>query len=147
MIRAVQEFNCAYGRRREIQLAENGHHPVRLSVEQMPAGCGVSGTAFTPGLRIEYVGHKKDLISLGRISRDTLASMHYDQYTADPRGGLVRVASNTDPRRRGFLKLSYFAQTRLLGATLPGVHRYCADWLEKLTARPRLRLVVDNTRA
>ena len=60
MIRAVREFNCAYGPRREIHLAEDSHHPVRLSIEQMPDGIGARGTAFTPTLSIEYLGHRKD---------------------------------------------------------------------------------------
>ena len=120
------------------------HDPVRLSVEQMPNGMGLGGT---PTLRIQYLGHRKDLIALGCISRDTLASLQSDRYTDDPRGGMVHVIRNTDPRHRGMLTLSYFAQTRVLAATLPGVRSYSADWLETLTARPRLRLVVDNTRA
>ena len=146
MIRAVQEFNCVFGRCREVQLAEGAHDPVRLSVEQMPERIGLRGTVVTPTLRIEYVGHRKDLIALGCISRDALARTHYDRYTDDPRGGVLRVTSNTDPRRRGMLRLSYFAQTRLLAVMLPGVGSYCADWLEALTGRPRLRLVIDNTR-
>ena len=145
MIRTVQEFNCEYGRCREVQLAEGAHDPVRLSVEQMRDGVDVCGTAFTPALRIEYLGRRRDLIALGCISRETLASGHCDQYTDDPRGGMVRVTRSTHLRGRGMLKVSYFAQTRLLAAMLPGMHRYCADWLETLTGRPRLRLVIDNT--
>lgn len=146
MIRAVQEFNCVFGRCREVQLAEGARDPVRLSVEQMPDGIGVRGAAVTPTLRIEYVGHRKDLIALGCISRDTLAHTHYDRYTDDPRGGVLRVTRNSDPRWRGMLRLSYFAQTRLLAVMLPGVRSYCADWLGNLTGRPRLRLVIDNGR-
>lgn len=146
MIRAVQEFNCAFGRCREVQLAEGTHAPVRLSVEQMPDGIGLRGNVLTPTLRIEYLGHRRDLIALGCISSDTLASTRYDRFTDDPRGGVLRVTSNADLRRRGVLKLSYFAQTRLLAVMLPGVHSYCADWLDTLTARPQLRLVIDNTK-
>lgn len=135
-----------HGRRREVRLAEGAHDPVRLSVEQMPDGVDVSGTDITPTLRIEYLGSRNDLVALGCISRDTLASVHYDQYTDDPRGGKVRVTSSTDPQGRGILKVSYFAQTRLLAAMLPGIRSYCGDWLETLTGRPRLRLVIDNTR-
>jgi hypothetical protein len=43
------------------------------------------------------------------------------------------------------LELSYFVQARSFAAMLPGVRTYAADWLEALTARPKLRLVVDNT--
>ena len=129
-----------------MQLADGSHDPVRLSVEQMPDGIGLRGAAATPTLRIEYVGQRKDLIALGCISRDTLARTHYDRYTDDPRGGVLRVTSSTDPRRRGMLRLSYFAQTRLLAAMLPGVGSYCADWLQALPGRPRLRLVIDNAR-
>lgn len=146
MIRAVQEFNCVFGRCREVQLSEGAHDPVRLSVEQMPDGIGRHGAVATPTLRIEYVGHRKDLIALGCISRETLAGTHYGRYADDPRGGVLRVTGNTDPLRRGMLRLSYFAQTRLLAVMLPGVRSYCADWLETLTGRPQLQLVIDNTK-
>jgi len=145
VIRAVREFNCAFGRCREVQLSEGAHDPVRLSVEQIPDGIGLHGIIATPTLRIEYVGHRKDLIALGCISRERLAGAHYDRYTDDPRGGVLRVTGNADPRRRGMLRLSYFAQTRLLAVMLPGVRSYCADWLETLTGRPQLQLVIDNT--
>jgi hypothetical protein len=112
----------------------------------MPDGMGLRGTVFTPTLRIEYLAHRKDLVGLRCISRDTLASMQYDRYTDDPRGAVIHVTGNADPRRRGMLKLTYFAQTRVLAGMLPGVRSYCADWLEMLTGRPRLRLVIDNTR-
>ena len=138
MIRAVQEFNCIHGRCREVQLAEGARDPVRLSVEQMPGGMG---SRNTPTLRIEYLGHKKDLIALGCISRETLASMQYDRHIDDPRGGVLRVTGNTDPQRRGIVRVSYFAQTRLLAVMLPGVRSYCADWLGMLIGQPRLRLV------
>jgi hypothetical protein len=77
MIRAVQEFFCANGRCREVQLADGPHYPVLLSVEQMLNGIEAfgGGAAGTPGLRIKYRGRKKCLIALGCISRDRSAHL------------------------------------------------------------------------
>jgi hypothetical protein len=148
MIRAVQEFFCAYGRCREVQLADRPHYPVLLSIEQIPGGIGVFGGSATnaPGLRITYRGHRESLIALGCISRDGLATARYGRYEDDPRGALRYVESKAAPGRRRMLELSYFTQSRSFAGMLPGARTYCADWLEALTARPKLRLVVDNTR-
>lgn len=97
------------------------------------------------GLKIEYLGNKKDLMTLGCISRDTLTSLHSHR-EHDPRETVAQMTINADRRRRGVLKVSYLAQTRAFAAMLPGVRSYCADWLGRLTAPPRLQLVVDNTR-
>jgi len=136
VIRAIREFNCTHGPCREVQLAEGVREPVRLSVEQMPDGAG---------LKIEYFGNRKDLMTLGCISRDTLTSAHSNR-EHDPCEAVAPMTINADPRRRGLIKVSYLAQTRAVAATLPGVRSYCADWLGTLTGRPRLQLVVDNTR-
>lgn len=145
-MRAVQEFYCVNGRCREVQLADGTRSPVRLSVEQIPQGLDTCGTVISAALRIEYLGHRKALLALGCISRDALASARCDRHEDDPRGGVFRLTNNADLRRRGTLKVTYIAQTRAFAAMLPGVRSYCADWLETLTGRPRLRLVVDNTR-
>jgi hypothetical protein len=136
MIRTVQEFFCAHGRCREVQLADGPHYPVLLSIEQMPAG-----------LRIKYRGHKEDLIALGCVSRDRLTSARQGPDGYAPGGALLHVENKAVAGRRKMIELSYFAHTRLFAAKLPGVHAYCADWLQALTARPKLRLVVDNTRS
>ena len=141
MIRAVQEFFCVQGRCREIQLADGPHYPVLLSIEQIQL------SAHAPGLRIRYRGHKEDLIALGCVSRDRLASVRFGQYQGDRRGAVLQVERKAAPGRRGMIELSYFAQSRAFAGMLPGVRTYCADWLEGLTARPMLRLVVDNTAA
>lgn len=148
MIRAVQEFFCAYGRCREVLLAEVPNYPLLLSIEQIPGGIEKLGGGATnpPGLRITYRGHKESLIALGCICRDRLATVRYGRYEHDPRGAILHVESKAAPGRRGMLELSYFTQSRSFAGMLPGVRTYCADWLEALTARPRLRLVVDNTR-
>lgn len=148
MIRAVQEFFCTHGRCREVQLANGPHHPVLLSIEQMPGGIEMPPGAATdaPGLRIKYRGHKEALIALGCISRDRLATARHGGYQDDSGGAVLRVQSKAAPGRRGMIELSFFAQSRSVAGALPGVRAYCADWLEALTARPMLRLVVDNTR-
>lgn len=135
MIRTVQEFFCAHGRCREVQLADGPHYPVLLSIEQMPAG-----------LRIKYRGHRDDLLALGCVSRDSLASARHGRDEDACGGALLHVENKAAPGRRRMIELSYFAHTRLFAARLPGVHAYCPDWLQALTARPKLRLVVDNTR-
>jgi hypothetical protein len=147
MIRAVQEFFCAHGRCREVRLTGVPHYPVLLSIEQMPGGAEMpdGDAVHAPGLRITYRGHSESLIALGCISRDRLATARYGQYEDDPRGGTLYVKSKAAPRRRRMLELSYFVQSRAFAGMLPGVRTYCADWLEALTARPNLRLVVDNT--
>ncbi|MGH8319226.1 MAG: hypothetical protein ACREUL_14825 [Steroidobacteraceae bacterium] len=148
MIRAVQEFLCAQGRCREVQLADGPPYPVLLSIEQMAGGVEMFGRGAThaPGLRIKYRGHKESLITLGCISRDRLAAAPYGRYEHDPRGTILYVESKAAPGRRRMLELSYFTQSRSFAGMLPGVRTYCADWLEALTARPKLRLVVDHTR-
>jgi hypothetical protein len=139
MIRAVQEFLCVHGRRREIRLA-GAHYPVLLSITQMP------GAVEGPALRIQYRGHREDLICLRCISREALATARTGIYEDGSRGVILHVESRTAAGRRRMLELSYIAQSRSFAATLPGVRTYCADWLETLTARPLLRLVIDNTR-
>lgn len=148
MIRAVQEFLCAYGRCREVQLADGGHYPVLLSVAHMSDGIETlgGGPTHAPALRIQYRGHKEDLIALGCISRGRLAAALFGRHEEDPRGAVLLVQRKAVPGRRGLLELSYIAQSRSFAAMLPGVRPYCADWLKTLTTRPLLRLVVDNTR-
>lgn len=148
MIRAVQEFFCTYGRCREVQLADGPYYPVLLSIEQMPAGVVLlgSGATRTAGLRITYRGHRESLIAFGCISRDRLTHARYGQYESDPRGAILYVESKAAPGSRRLLELSYFVQSRSFAGMLPGVRTYCADWLEALTSRPNLRLVIDNTR-
>lgn len=146
MIRAVQEFFCVYGRCREVTLAEGARYPILLSIEQMPAGIAILGRIAinAPGLRIKYRGHKEDLVALGCISPDRLAAAGYGRYEEDSRGAIRYLEKKAGPGRRGMIELSYFAQSRGFAAMLPGVRTYCADWLATLTARPKLRLVVDN---
>lgn len=148
MIRAVREFFCAHGRCREVQIADGPHYPVLLSIEQIPAGVAVRGMAASaaPGLRIKYRGHKEDLVALGSISREALANARYGRYEDDPRGGTLHVESKAAPGRRRMIELSYFTPSRSFAGLLPGVRRYCGDWLEALTTRPVLRLVADNTK-
>lgn len=149
MIRAVREFFCAHGRCREVQLADGRHYPVLLSIEQIPGGVEMHGriAADAPGLRIRYRGHHEDLVALGCISREKLLNTRYARYEDDPRGATFHVESKAAPGYRRMIELSYFTQSRSFAGILPGVRTYCGDWLEELTARPMLRLVVDNTRA
>ena len=148
MIRAVHEFFCSNGRCREVQLADGPRYPVRLCVEQLPEGLDERsrGAGDASGLWIRYRGHKEDLVALGCISRERLAGARYDRYENDSRGAIRYVESKAAPGRRGVVELSYFAQSRSFAGMLPGVRTYCADWLEALPGRPRLRLVVDNAR-
>lgn len=148
MIRAVQEFYCEYGRCREVQLADGAHYPVLLSIEQIPAGVALpeGGVTDAPALRIRYRGHKEDLLALGCIARDRLAAARYGRYEDDPRGATLHVENKAAPGRRRMIELSFFTQSRSFARILPGVRAYCADWLEALTARPTLRLAVDNSR-
>ncbi|HEY6484723.1 MAG TPA: hypothetical protein VIY54_14450 [Steroidobacteraceae bacterium] len=147
MIRAVQEFFCTYGRCREVQLTDGPYYPVLLSIEQMPGGVAMLGedAAHTPALRITYRGHRESLIAFRCIPRERLAHARYGQYEIDPRGAILHVESKAASGRGKLLELSYYVQSRTFAAMLPGVRTYCADWLEALTARPKLRLVVDNT--
>lgn len=149
MIRAVREFFCAHGRCREVRLADGPHYPVLMSIEQIPGGVEVHGrvAADAPGLRIKYRGHHEDLVALGCISREKLLNTRYARYEDDPRGATFHVESKAAPGRRRMIELSYFTQSRSFAGMLPGVRTYCGDWLQDLTARPMLRLVVDNTRA
>jgi hypothetical protein len=140
MIRAVQEFFCMDGRCREVKLADGPHYPVLLSIEQ------IKMSDHAAGLRIKYRGHKEDLIALGCVSRDRLASVRYGQYQGDPRGAVLHVERKSAPGRRRMIEVTYFAQYRAFAGILPAVRTYCADWLEALAARSMLRLVVDNTR-
>lgn len=148
-IRAVQEFFSVYGRCREVQLTDASHDRVLLSIEQIPAGIDMLGAGATgaPGLWIRYRGQKKGLIALGCISHDRLAAMRHARSEDDPRGAMVHVESKSAPGRRGAIELSYFTHSRSFAGMLPAVRTYCADWLETLTARPMLRLVVDNTKS
>lgn len=148
MIRAVQEFYCVYGLCREVQMADGPHYPVLLSIEQMPYGVQVLGVSVisAAALRIKYRGHKEDLVALGCISRDRLASTRHGRYEDVLPGALLHVESRTAPARRRMIELCYVTESRSFAGTLPGVRTYCPDWLAALTARPTLRLVVDNTR-
>lgn len=148
MIRAVHEFFGMHGRCREVQLPSGAHYPVLLSIAQVPGGAQLPGWGAThaPGLRIQYRGHKEDLIVLRCISRDRLAAARQGRYEADARGALLLVESKAAPVGRRMIELSYISQTRSSAAMLPGVSLYCGDWLETLAARPVLRLVIDNTR-
>lgn len=149
MIRVVQEFFGMHGRCREVQLPGGGaHHPILLSIAQVPAGAELAGWGKThaPGLRIHYRARKEDLIALRCISRDRLAAAHHGRYEQDSRGALLLVESTAAPAHRRIIKLSYVVQTRSSAAMLPGVSLYCGDWLETLAVRPLLRLVIDNTR-
>jgi len=155
MIKVVHEFFCLYGRCREVQLAGGIYYPILLSIEQMPTGIEILGVAVArlgevategPALRIKYRGHKDDLLALGCISPAGLASAQYDRYEYDPRGAVLYVENKAAPGRRKMIELSYFAQSRAFAGMLPGVRTYCGDWLQALTARPMLRLVIDNTR-
>jgi hypothetical protein len=147
MIKTVQEFFGAHGRCREIQLASGRHFSVRLSVEQMTGNAGLGDAAGPPPvLRIAYRGRKDDLIALGCITGDRLASARYGRYEDDARGAILLLQRQTAPGRRGMIELTYFTQSRAIAGMLPGVRTYCTDWMRALTARPLLRLVVDNTR-
>ena len=146
MIRAVQEFFCVHGRRREVRLADGPHYPVLLSIERIPGCRDATGAGSAPGLRIKYRGHREDLVALGCVSRDRLAAARPGRYEDDRRGALLHVENMEAPGRRRMIELSYLTQSRSAAAMLPGVRPYCADWLEALTARPALRLVIDNTR-
>ncbi len=148
MIRAVQEFYCVYGLCREVQMADGPHYPVLLSIEQMPYGVQVLGVSVisAPALRVKYRGHKEDLMALGCVSRDRLASARPGRYEDVLPGALLHVESKPAPGRRGMIELSYVTESRSFASALPGLRTYCADWLGSLTPRPMLRLVVDNTR-
>lgn len=148
-IRAVQEFFSVYGRCREVQLTDAPPYRVLLSIEQIPGGIEIPGAGVTgaPGLRIGYRGQKDALIALGCISPDELAAMRYGRRLGDPRGAIVHMEGKSAPGRRGTIELSYFTHSRSFAGALPAVRTYCADWLETLTARPTLRLVVDNTKS
>lgn len=149
MIRAVQEFLCAHGRCRELQLADGPHYPVLLSIAQLAAGVGMSGggTTRAPALWITYRGHREDLIAHGCISRERLAAAGYGRFENDTRGATLHVQSKAAPGRRRMLELSYLTQSRTFAAKMPGVRLYCGDWLQALRERPPLRLIVDNTTA
>ena len=122
MIRAVREFFCTYGRCREVQLTDGAHYPILLSIEQVPDGMEMPGGATTaPGLLIKYRGHREDLIALGCISRDSLATAHYGRYEEDSRGAVLQVASKAAPGRRRMIELSFLAQSRVPAGMLPGV--------------------------
>lgn len=148
MIKAVQEFFSAHGRCREVRLAGAQHYPILLSIEQMSRGIALPGrgTSNAPALRITYRGHREDLIALGCIARDSLAATRYGRYEDDPRGAAFHVENKAAPGRRRMIELSFLTQSRSFARILPGVCAYCADWLEALTARPSLRLIVDNSR-
>lgn len=117
--------------------ALGGSHPPCSPEPPLPPNEGVLGHDH---------GHKESLISFRCISREQLASARYGLYEIDPRGALAIVESKPAPGRRKMLELSYFVRSRAFAGMLPGVRAYCSDWLEALTSRPKLRLVVDNTR-
>jgi hypothetical protein len=147
MIKTVQEFFGAHGRCREVRLASGRRFAVLLSVEQMTGNARLGDTAGSaPLLRIAYRGRKDELIALGCITRERLASARYGRYEDGPRGGILLLQQEAAPGRRGMIELTYFTQSRAVAGMLPGVRTYCTDWLQALTARPLLRLVVDNTR-
>lgn len=148
MIRAVNEFFCSYGLCREVQVGDGAHYPVLLSIALMPHGVELPSRCAThaPGLRIQYRGHRDDLIALGCIGRDRLAAARFGRFEEDPRGALLLVESKAAPGRRRMIEVAYLAQSRSFAATLPGVRLYCSDWLQTLSAKPRLRLVIDNAR-
>jgi hypothetical protein len=149
VIRAVQEFLCAHGRCRELQLADGAHYPVLLSIAQLTAGVEMpgGGAARAPALWITYREHREDLIAHGCIARESLAAVRQGRFENDTRGATVSVESAARPGRRGMLELSYLTQSRAFAASLPGMRLYCGDWLQLLGQRPLLRLVVDNTTA
>lgn len=143
----VESFR-SFGLERLVRLAEGAHGPVTLRVEQISAahmGEYWHSKKGAPGLSIEYRGHKDDVVALGCISAEALASKHYDRYHDDVRGGLLYLSSKAGPGKRGQVEVKYYAQTPLLAGALPGVREHCADWIVALTARPGLRLIVDNT--
>lgn len=147
-IRAVQEFFCARGRCREVRLADGPRHPVLLSVEQIGAGAArYGGRAAVPALWIKYRGSREDLIALGCISRESLPGRRSGLAVADARGDTLPVRSEPVPGHRRLIEVSYLVRSRSAAGMLPGVRTYCADWLEKMTAPPPLRLVIDNTRS
>lgn len=142
----VESFRI-FGLERQVRLAEGAHGPVTLRVELISAADMREywHLKAAPGLSIAYRGHKDDVVALGCISADALASTRYDRHHGDVRGGLLHLASRAGRGKRGQVEVQYYAQTSLLAGALPGVREHCADWIVALTARPGLRLIVDNT--
>lgn len=142
---SVREYFNLYGRRRAIQLAPGTHYPITLEVEQMP-GKDLTMRGLqenVEGVAIEYRGHKDDLVALGCIPGKLLARARYNCFQDDPRGAILHVESKAGPRHRGVVEITYYTQSRLFAATLPGVGEYCSDWINGLKGRPQLRLAGD----
>lgn len=145
---SVREYFNLYGRRRAIQLAPGTHYPITLEVEQMP-GKDLTMRGLqenVEGLAIEYRGHKEDLVAFGCIPGEVLAQAQYNRFQDDPRGAILHVESKAGPGHRGAVEITYYTQSRLFAATLPGVGEYCTDWITGLKGRPQLRIAGDYTR-
>ena len=110
------------------------------------------------GALISYRGHKDDIVAARLVKAETLKSARRDVFL-DHEYGLLCISSKAGPNKRGWIEVNYYVDRFALRAPLlPGVtslypegipHADWPDWkmiLSRKPLRPKLRLVVDNTR-
>ena len=145
-------------------VAAGVHWPVTVSVELLSQQslevyygftCAYEGQI---GGRIRYCGHKEDMVDAGCIDADKLKRAPYDQFIKFEHGFYV-VASKAGRGYRGRIAVSYYVdRLALVAPAFPSVaslfpkgipHSDQPSWKRiagRLPARPKLQLVVDNTR-
>jgi hypothetical protein len=105
------------------------------------------------GAYVRYRGHKDDLIAASCVSAELLASGSYTDFNPIDERTLVTLESKAGPGQRGWLEVCYLAVGRPFAEAFPGVRELYPEGLPRTwppdsgqARRPRLRLVVDNTR-
>jgi hypothetical protein len=111
------------------------------------------------GAEVRYRGHRDDLVAAGCISREVFARTRYGHFDHEgERSALLVIFSKAAKGKRGWVQVSYYVHRRAVAAALPGFLDLFPEGLPRcaprdrdglnawLSQRPRLRLVVDNTR-
>jgi hypothetical protein len=126
-------------------LLVGAHGPVKISIERISRNALRDHwhiDAASSGLIVDYRGHKEDLAAAGVLPADR----PYDRFCDDGHGGVWWLTSKAGKGHRGIVAIAYYSCNRSFLRLLPGVLDLCPDALLQIASKPRLQLVVDNTR-
>jgi hypothetical protein len=116
------------------------------------------------GVRLVYRRHRADLVQAGCVRLEGIRCHRF--YDAGP-GAVFEVSSKAGPGKRGHIAVTYYTNNHSFAASLPGMRELFPRVLDTVgpaaainadcdalrrqmrggeRVRPRLRLVVDNTK-